>query len=314
MKKEGPEKRKSRKSPANAGKMETSLHREGAPADAKALPGRLGTLYLVATPIGNLEDITLRAIRVLKEVALIAAEDTRHAGALLQRYGITTPLTSLYDQIERRKSRVIIERLLNGDDVACISDAGTPGVSDPGFVLVREAVSIGIKISPIPGASALLSSICVSGLPMDVFVFMGFLPSRPSQRVKALREAAMEQKTAILYESPKRLVDLLKDIADVWGNRQVVIARELTKVHEEFIRGSVRDALSRIQGRDIKGEITLVVAGSSKEPVAISDEAILKRAKELFEGEKSFTVKDVVDCIVSETRASRRRVYQLLLS
>jgi 16S rRNA (cytidine1402-2'-O)-methyltransferase len=312
MKKRMRKSRKIRGTVQNTGKRHAPLRENGMPA-GRLNPGRFGTLYLVATPIGNLEDITLRAIRIMKEVSLIAAEDTRHTRVLLEKYAVSTPLTSLYDQIEREKSHMVIERLLKGDDVAYVSDAGTPGISDPGFILVREAVSMGIKVSPIPGASALLSSICVSGLPMETFVFMGFLPSRKSQRTKMLRETAAKEKTAIIYESPRRLFDLLNDIAEIWGDREVVISRELTKIHEEFIRGSVKEALSELQSRAVKGEITLIVAGSSKELTAFSDEAIIKRAKELFGSQEELTLRDVVDRVAKETQAPRRRVYQLLL-
>lgn len=296
-----------------AGKTHALL-RENDISAKQVNPGHFGALYLVATPIGNLEDITLRAIRIMKEVSLIAAEDTRRTRMLLEKYDISTPLTSLYDQIEREKSHLIIKRLLKGDDVAYVSDAGTPGISDPGFILVREAVSMGIKVSPIPGASALLSSICVSGLPMETFVFMGFLPSKKSQRRKVLQKMIAEERTAIIYESPKRFLDLLNDVAEIWGDRQVVISRELTKVHEEFIRGSVKEALSEIRGRAVKGEITLIVAGSSKEKSTVSDEAIIRRGKELLGNEEKLTLRDVVDRVVKETEAPRRRVYKLLLS
>ena len=284
------------------------------PRKTQVSPGGFGTLYLVATPIGNLEDITLRAIRIMKEVSLIAAEDTRRTRVLLEKYEILTPLTSLYDQIERGKSHLIIDRLLRGEDVACVSDAGTPGISDPGFILVRETISAGIKVSPIPGASALLSSVCASGLPMESFVFIGFLPSRKSQRRNLLRKMIPEERTAIIYESPRRLLDLLNDIAEIWGDRQVVISRELTKIHEEFIRGSVKEVLSEIHDRAVKGEITLIVAGSSSETAAVSDEAILRRAKELIGKEEKPFFRDVVDQIVTEMEVPRRRVYKLLLT
>ncbi len=271
-----------------------------------------GTLYLVATPIGNLEDITLRALRIMKEVSLIAAEDTRHTAVLLKKYGISTPLTSLYDQSERKKSRLIINRLLAGDDVAYVSDAGTPGISDPGFLLVREAVSVGISVSPVPGPSALLSSLCVSGIPMNTFVFVGFMPSRGSRRRTFLKETAAEKRTVIVYEAPQRLLDLLKDMLEIWGDRQVVISREVTKIHEEFIRGSIKEVLAKIRGRTVRGEITVIVAGSSGE--IICDEDIISRAKELLEKNENLSLRDAVDKIVRETGVSRSRVYRLLLS
>jgi 16S rRNA (cytidine1402-2'-O)-methyltransferase len=296
-----------------SGKTHAPLPDNAASAEREGSSNCFGTLYVVATPIGNLEDITLRALRIMKESSLIAAEDTRHTRALLEKYGISTPLTSLYDQIERDKAPLIIDMLLKGKDVAYVSDAGTPGISDPGFILVREAISAGIKVSPIPGASALLAALCASGLPLEPFVFLGFLPSRRSQRRKLLQKMRAEEKTAILYESPLRLVDLLNDIAEIWGNRQVVVCRELTKVYEEFIRGSAKEALLALRGRTIKGEITLVVAGLPREKAAVTDEAIVLRAGELVGNDQKLTLRDVVDLIAKETEVPRRRVYQLLV-
>jgi 16S rRNA (cytidine1402-2'-O)-methyltransferase len=200
-------------------------------------PETAGTLYVVATPIGNLEDITLRAIRILKEVRLIAAEDTRRTRILLDKYEISTPLTSLYDQNEAKKSGLLIARLLKGEDVAYVSDAGTPGISDPGYILVREAVSRGIRVAPIPGASALIAALSVSGLPMDSFVFLGFLPSKSMRRRKLLTSLREDERTLIFYESPHRLLASLKDIAAVLGDREMVVSREMTKIHEKFLRG-----------------------------------------------------------------------------
>ena len=274
---------------------------------------RSGTLYLTATPIGNLEDITFRAVRILREVSLIAAEDTRHTRILLERYDISTPLTSLYDQIEREKSGLIIERLLGGEDVAYVSDAGTPGISDPGYILVREAVSHGIKVSPIPGASALLASLCVSGLPMDSFVFMGFLPSKTPRRRQLLAKLREEEKTVIFYESPNRLLGSLADIREIWGDRNVVVSRELTKIHEEFVRGSATDVISAFKGRVVKGEITLVVSGFLRGSSELTDEEIKLRGEELVEGEGiSLSRRDAAGRIARETGESRRRIYKLL--
>ena len=200
-------------------------------------PETAGTLYVVATPIGNLEDITLRAIRILKEVRLIAAEDTRRTRILLDKYGISTPLTSLYDQNEAKKSGLLIARLLEGEDVAYVSDAGTPGISDPGYILVREAVSLGIRVAPVPGASALIAALSVSGLPMDSFIFLGFLPSKSMRRRQLLTSLREEERTLIFYESPHRLLASLNDIAALLGDREVVVSREMTKIYEEFLRG-----------------------------------------------------------------------------
>lgn len=274
-----------------------------------------GTLYIVATPIGNLEDMTFRAVRVLKEVSLIAAEDTRHTGILLQKYGISTPLTSLHDHVEKEKSASIIEKLKDGGDVAYVSDAGTPGVSDPGYILVREAVLAGVSVSPIPGASALTASLCASGLPMDSFVFMGFLPSRASRRLQLLADLKDEKKTVIFYESPNRLLDALKDIREAWGNRDIVISREVTKIHEEFVRGSVEEAIASFSDRVVKGEITIVVAGCRQVRQTLSDEEILARAGALINGEgESLSRRDAATMIAEETGEPRRRIYNLLMN
>jgi 16S rRNA (cytidine1402-2'-O)-methyltransferase len=272
-----------------------------------------GTLYLVATPIGNLEDITFRAVRILRDVSLIAAEDTRHSRILLQKYNISTPLTSLYDQIERGKSGLIIEKLLAGGDVAYVSDAGTPGISDPGYILVREAVSRGINVSPVPGASALLASLCVSGLPMESFVFMGFLPSKPPRRRQLLTKLREEEKTVIFYESPNRLIEALNDIREIWGDRNIVVSRELTKIHEEFVRGSIEQVIAAFHDRKVKGEITMVVAGFCGVKAEVSDEEITMRGEELVNGgEESLSRRDAADRIAEETGESRRRIYKLL--
>ncbi|MBU0652528.1 MAG: 16S rRNA (cytidine(1402)-2'-O)-methyltransferase, partial [Proteobacteria bacterium] len=224
-----------------------------------------GTLYVVATPIGNLEDITLRAIRILREVRLIAAEDTRRTRILLAKYGISTPLTSLYDQNEAKKSGLLIARLLKGEEVAYVSDAGTPGISDPGYILVREAVSLGIRVAPVPGASALIAALSVSGLPMDSFLFLGFLPSKSTRRRQLLISLREEKRTLIFYESPHRLLASLKDIAALLGDREVVVSREMTKVYEEFLRGPAGDVLNGLRNGTIRGEVTLIVAGRSGE-------------------------------------------------
>lgn len=276
--------------------------------------GRAGTLYIVATPIGNLEDMTIRAVRVLNEVRLIAAEDTRHTRILLDNYGITTPVTSLYDQNESRKSGLIMARLRAGHDVAYVSDAGTPGISDPGYVLVREAIAGGIRVTPVPGPSALLSALSVSGLAMDSFFFLGFLPAKAGKRRQLLTSLRGEEKTLIFYESPRRLVDALRDIGEVLGEREVVVAREITKVYEEFLRGPVQTVLSSIKDRVIRGEVTLIVAGRSGQGDELSDAELLKRGESIREeAEGKVSLRDVADRIARETGISRKRIYRLLL-
>ena len=274
----------------------------------------MGTLYVVATPIGNLEDITLRAIRILKEVRLIAAEDTRRTRILLDKYGIPTPLTSLYDQNEAKKSGLLIERLQKGEDVAYVSDAGTPGISDPGYILVREAVFRGIRVAPVPGVSALIAAISVSGLPMDCFMFLGFLPSKSMRRRQLLTSLRNEERTLIFYESPHRLLVSLNDIATVLGDREVVVSREMTKVYEEFLRGSAAEVTAKMGNEVVKGEVTLIVAGQSGEILECSDAELIRRCGELRrESVDELSLRDIADRISQEMRVSRRRIYRLLL-
>ncbi|MFY9269307.1 MAG: 16S rRNA (cytidine(1402)-2'-O)-methyltransferase [Candidatus Manganitrophaceae bacterium] len=224
-----------------------------------------GTLYIVSTPIGNLEDITLRALRILKEVTTIAAEDTRHTQKLLTHYGIHIPLTSYHDFNKEEKTPVLIARLQVGDSVALVSDAGTPTLSDPGFYLIREAIRAGIPVSPIPGPAAALAALAVSGLPTDRFVFEGFLPKKKGARARRLESLRSDPRTIIFYESPFRIKALLEEIRLIFGDRRIVVAREMTKLYEEFIRGTVAEVLEKIRTRSLKGEITLVVTGCREE-------------------------------------------------
>ena len=223
-----------------------------------------GILYVVSTPIGNREDITLRALRILKEVDLIAAEDTRHTGLLLKHFGIQTPLSSYFEGNELRKRDLILSRLKEGDRVALVSDAGTPGISDPGFRLIQLAIENQIPVVPIPGASAVITALSVSGLPTDAFLFKGFLPHKSAKRRGLLEQLENARETLILYESPHRIVETLKDISDILGDREIVLARELTKIYEEVLRGRVSEIQSRITGRTIKGEITLIISGKTR--------------------------------------------------
>ena len=225
---------------------------------------RKGRLYLVSTPIGNLEDITIRAIKVLRGVDLIAAEDTRRAKRLLARYHAKAPATSLFEHNEPAKKATLIKQLLAGHDIALITDAGTPGVSDPGFRLVQGAIEAGIEVIPIPGPSAHVAALVVSGLPTDSFHFFGFLPPKGSKRNKRLEEVNGVRGTIILYEAPHRLLRTLGDILDVCGDRPIVVARELTKMYEEVIRGPISEVLEELEGKKIKGEITLVMAGRGR--------------------------------------------------
>lgn len=225
-----------------------------------------GTLYIVATPIGNLEDITLRAIRVLKEADLIAAEDTRHTRHLLDRYRIETRLTSYHDHNKEEKAPVLVARMLEGRSVALVSDAGTPGISDPGYFLINLAIDRKIPVVPIPGATAAIAALSVSGLPTDRFIFEGFLPAKQMARLKRLRELAKEERTLILYESPHKIIRAVGDMLEVFGDRHAVVTRELTKIYEETIRGTLSGILKRLQEGTIKGEFTIIIHGASTEP------------------------------------------------
>jgi len=223
-----------------------------------------GILYICGTPIGNLEDITLRALKILKEVNLIAAEDTRHTLRLLNHYQINTKITSYYEYNKSKKAPYLVEILKNGQDIALVSDAGMPGISDPGYVLINLALKNNIKITPIPGVSALITALVVSGLPTDKFVFEGFLPRKIKERKRYFKSIENEERTIIFYETPHRLKKALKDMLDVWGDRKIVIARELTKMYEEIIRGKLSQVLTEISTKEIKGEIALIVQGGIK--------------------------------------------------
>jgi 16S rRNA (cytidine1402-2'-O)-methyltransferase len=223
----------------------------------------MGILYLVPTPIGNLEDITLRAVRVLREVSLIAAEDTRRAGILLSHLDLHTPVTSYFEHNKLSKLDRILAALEQGD-VALISEAGTPGLSDPGYELIRSAIERGYRIVPLPGATAAITALVASGLPTDSFVFVGFLPRKAGERRRMLEEMQAERRTLIFYEAPHRVRETLADMLAVFGNRSICAARELSKVHEELWRGSILAAIERYSAEAL-GEFVLVVAGAAEE-------------------------------------------------
>ena len=236
------------------------------------MPALPGTLYVVATPIGNLEDLTLRAVRILREVALIACEDTRRTARLLQAHQIATPTTSFFEHNERWKGERILRQLREGRDVALVSDAGTPGISDPGFRLVRDARGEGIAVVPVPGPSAAVAALSVSGLPTDRFLFVGFLPARTHARRQAIQELAGQRQTLVLYEAPTRVVAALSDMVELWGDRDAFLCREATKVHEEYVRGSLSALRERLAQRpEVKGEIVLVVEGAAEPTLADGD-------------------------------------------
>jgi len=219
-----------------------------------------GTLFVTATPIGNLEDITLRAIKVLNEVDIVAAEDTRRTLKLLNHYNIKKPILSYYEYNKFARGNLLIKELLNNKNIALVTDAGTPGISDPGIYLVNLAINNMIPVVPIPGPSALITALSISGLTTNKFSFYGFISRKKGKRKKDIESIRDYNGTVILYESPKRLIKTLKDIHEVCGNRKVVIARELTKLHEEVIRDNIIDIINRFSHRDIKGEITILIS------------------------------------------------------
>lgn len=225
----------------------------------------MGTIYLVATPLGNLEDITLRALRTLREVDLIACEDTRRSARLLRHFEIDRPLVSCHDHNEARRAKELVARALGGESIAVISDAGTPAISDPGFRVVRAALNAGVRVVPVPGPSAVVTALSASGLPAQDFAFAGFLPPRKTKRRATLRNIETFESTVVLFEAPHRILDSLIDLQDVLGDRSIVVARELTKVHEEYLRGNALSIRRELAQRPaVKGEFVILVGPRSK--------------------------------------------------
>ncbi len=271
----------------------------------------LGKLYLVGTPIGNLEDMTYRAIATLHKVDLIAAEDTRHTGKLLKHFQILTPQISYHDHNRRYRGQLILEKLQAGQDIALVSDAGMPGISDPGFELVASCVAADIAVVPIPGVSASITALVASGLSPERFVFEGFLPTKKKERDDHLQQLVHEPRTLIFYEAPHRLLKTLAELmAYCGGDRPIVCARELTKLHEEFWRGTLQDALEHYHAFPPKGEFTLIVAGiSPSSDIEVSDETLRLQLQELL---RSGMSRSQASRELAETMGiSRRRIYQL---
>ncbi|MDJ0690305.1 MAG: 16S rRNA (cytidine(1402)-2'-O)-methyltransferase [Xenococcaceae cyanobacterium MO_188.B32] len=273
-----------------------------------------GILYLVGTPIGNLEDITLRAIRILKEVDLIAAEDTRRTGKLLQYFQINTPQISYHAHNQVSRTAELRDRLEQGKSIALVTDAGMPGIADPGYEMVTAAIEAKIKVVPIPGVTAALTALTISGLPTDRFTFEGFLPVKGKERIARLKNLQQESKTLIFYEAPHRIITTLTDLGAILGtDRKIVLARELTKMHEEFWRGTIDEAIALYTDRrQPKGEYTLVVAGKSVTEVLVLSEAELKaELKQLLE--QGMTRSQASRQLAQLTSLSRRQIYQLAL-
>ena len=241
-----------------------------------------GIIYLVATPIGNLDDITLRALKTLREVDLIACEDTRHSRRLLTHFEISKPLISYHDHNEVSRADELVQRALDGKNIAVISDAGTPGIADPGFRVTQAALGAGVRVVPLPGASALTAALTASGLPTDSFVFEGFLPAQKAKRRRALEKIRDETRTVVFYESPRRIVAVLVEIEALLGERPIVLARELTKLHEEFLWGSAREIREELESRPaVKGEFVLLI-GRGAAVSATSNELLADRVKTLL--------------------------------
>jgi 16S rRNA (cytidine1402-2'-O)-methyltransferase len=270
----------------------------------------MGTLYLVATPIGNLEDMSSRAVRVLKEAVLIAAEDTRHTGNLLKHFQIETPLTSYFEHNKLNKLDFILDKLSNGD-VALVSDAGTPAINDPGYELVKAALASNYDVRPIPGPSAPIAALTVSGLPTDAFLYLGYLPHKTSERHKRLEEVESQPYTLIFLESPYRIVEALEDIFSILGDRRVCIAREMTKMFEEYWRGTVSGAVEYFKSQPARGEFTLVVEGKTKDERGLWTEDELRFAIEReLRSEKS--AKEISAELAKQSGWNKKEIYTLI--
>lgn len=269
-----------------------------------------GILYLVATPIGNLEDITLRAIKILKSVNVIAAEDTRHTLKLLNHLEISKPLISYHRHNEEIKSGQIIEKLKNGENIALVSDAGTPVISDPGEEVVREALKEDIKIIPIPGACALVNALIASGLDTKEFIFYGFLSTNKKLKKEKLEEIKIERKTSIIYEAPHKLIDTLKCIKEIFGERKIVIAREITKIHEEFIRGTASEILEKYN--EPRGEHIILIEGNKLEEnkiKSIVNDMTLEEHYKYYE-KKGLIKNEIIKKIAKDKNVSKNEVYK----
>lgn len=268
-------------------------------------------VYLVATPIGNLEDITLRALRTLREANVIACEDTRHTRKLLNRYEIQKPLVSCHEHNEQQRAIELVERVQAGEAVALVSDAGLPGISDPGYRVVQAAIAANVRVVPIPGPSAVDTAIIASGLPTDAFLYAGFLSSKSSQRIKAFEAVRDEPATLVFYEAPHRLLRALADAQAVFGDRQAVVARELTKAYEEFLRGSLSELHANLAARDsIKGEIVFLIAGADRTTAPEADIPLPERVQHLIDD--GATPMEAIKTVAKERGLTKREAYRLV--
>lgn len=271
------------------------------------------TLYVVATPIGNLEDMTFRAIEVLRQVDWIAAEDTRHTGKLLHHFQIATPQLSYHDHNRQSRLPDILQRLQQGAAIALVSDAGMPGISDPGYELVQACVAADLPVVPIPGASAVVTALSAAGLPTDRFVFEGFLPAKGTARKQRLAALQSEPRTIVFYEAPHRLLATLEDLQTVMGTeRSVVLARELTKLHEQFWRGTLGEALYYHQHHNPQGEYTLVLAGDQTAPLPLAESALIAELQALLQ--QGLSRSEASRQLAQQTALPKRQIYQLALT
>ncbi len=278
--------------------------------DVAVSPGP--ALYLVATPIGNLEDITLRALRVLKEVDVIACEDTRQTQKLLNHYAISTRTTSYHEHNEMTKSAELVKEMQEGASVALVTDAGMPGISDPGYRLITLAIRHHLPVVPVPGASAFLSALVASGLPTDSFRFSGFLPAKRGERRAALEGVKNSPRTQVFYEAPHRIVETMADVADILGEtRQVVVAREVTKLHEEFLRGRAAEVLENLKGRDaVKGEITLLIGKAEQSTAPEMSRVSVRQRVEQIMAEEKLDEKAALKRVARERGISKSEAYR----
>jgi 16S rRNA (cytidine1402-2'-O)-methyltransferase len=270
-------------------------------------------LYLVSTPIGNLEDITLRALRVLKEVDLIACEDTRHTRRLLDHFGVNKPTISYHEHNEQRRAEELVERLARGESIALVTDAGTPGISDPAYRVVVAAIERGVPVTPIPGATAMIAALVASGLPTDSFLFAGFLPHKKQARRARLAELRQERMTLICYETPHRIREALVDALEILGDRRAALSRELTKLHEEFLRGSLSELAAHFEVHGPRGEMTLVIAGNREDNLNPEESISISEQVERLTRDQGMSRNEAIKQAAHTRGLSKREAYRQLL-